>query len=125
MYERIMKRLQKKKIEIVVDATKDLLRNVLKYHPFLIKPNNHELGEMFGVTLTTDEEIITYAKKLQELGARNVLISMAKDGAILITEQEDVKRIGVPKGTVKSRLHKARSMMKDRMEAEGYEISER
>lgn len=111
MYERIMKRLQKKKIEIVVDATKDLLRNVLKYHPFLIKPNNHELGEMFGVTLTTDEEIITYAKKLQELGARNVLISMAKDGAILITEQEDVKRIGVPKGTVKNSVGAGDSMV--------------
>ena len=79
IYESIM---QTKGVRIVVDATKDLLLNVLKYHPFLIKPNNHELGEMFGVTLKTDEDIITYAKKLQEKGARNVLISMAGDSMV-------------------------------------------
>ena len=84
----------------MVDATKDLLLNVLKYHPFLIKPNNHELGEMFGVVLKTDEEIVEYAKKLQERGARNVLISMAGDGAILLTETKEVYKMGVPKGTV-------------------------
>ena len=77
VYEKIMERLQDRKIQIVVDATKDLLLNVLKYHPFLIKPNNHELGEMFGVELKNNEEIIEYGKKLQEKGARNVLISMA------------------------------------------------
>ena len=66
IYERIMARLDGKGIRIVVDAEKKLLLNVLKYHPFLIKPNNHELGDMFGVKLTTDEEIVTYAKKLQE-----------------------------------------------------------
>ena len=87
IYESIMERLQTKGVRIVVDATKDLLLNVLKYHPFLIKPNNHELGEMFGVILKTDEDIITYAKKLQEKGARNVLISMAGDGAILRMER--------------------------------------
>lgn len=100
IYEKIMERLKGKKIEVVVDATKDLLLNVLKYHPFLIKPNNHELGEMFGVQLNTEEEIVTYAKKLKDMGARNVLISMAKDGAILLTEEGDVYRIGVPKGQV-------------------------
>ena len=77
IYQRIMARLDGKGIRIVVDAEKKLLLNVLQYHPFLIKPNNHELGDMFGVKLTTDEEIITYAKKLQEKGAQNVLISMA------------------------------------------------
>ena len=70
IYERIMERLQNKGVRIAVDATKDLLMNVLKYRPFLIKPNNHELGEMFGVELHGDEEVIQYAKKLQELGAK-------------------------------------------------------
>ena len=85
MYERIMERLAGTGVRISVDATKDLLMNVLKYHPFLIKPNNHELGEMFGVTLESDDEIAEYARKLQEMGARNVLVSMAGDGAILVT----------------------------------------
>ena len=100
IYEQIMARLCDKGIRIVVDATKDLLLNVLKYHPFLIKPNNHELGEMFGVTLTSEEEIVFYAKELQKKGARNVLISMAGDGAILVTEEGSVHQMGVPKGTV-------------------------
>ena len=86
IYEQIMEKLMNRNIDIVVDATKDLLLNVLKFHPFLIKPNNHELGEMFGVVLKSDDEIVEYAKKLQVMGARNVLISMAGDGAILITE---------------------------------------
>ena len=90
IYERIMARLAGREIRIVVDATKDLLMNVLKYHPFLIKPNNHELGDMFGVQLETDEEIIEYAGKLKEMGARNVLISMAGDGAILLDEHGKV-----------------------------------
>lgn len=100
IYEQIMARLCDKGIRIVVDATKDLLLNVLKYHPFLIKPNNHELGEMFGVTLKSEEEIVFYAKELQKKGARNVLISMAGDGAILVTEEGSVHQMGVPKGTV-------------------------
>lgn len=78
IYEWILMCLKDKDVKVVVDATKDLLLNVLKYHPFLIKPNNHELGEMFQTTLTTEEEIIAHAKKLQERGARNVLVSMAK-----------------------------------------------
>ena len=77
MYRRIMARLEGKGVMIVVDATKDLLLNVLEYHPFLIKPNNHELGDIFGVELKTREEVVPYGKKLQEMGARNVLISMA------------------------------------------------
>ena len=109
--EQIMDRLKDKEIRIVVDATKDLLLNVLKYHPFLIKPNNHELGEMFGVVLKTDEEIVEYAKKLQERGARNVLISMAGDGAILLTETKEVYKMGVPKGTVVNSVGAGDSMV--------------
>lgn len=100
IYEKIMERLQNKEIDIIVDATNELLKNVLKYHPFLIKPNNHELGEMFGIELKSDEEIVKYARKLQELGARNVLVSMAGDGAILITETDEIYKIGVPTGKV-------------------------
>lgn len=111
IYERIMESLDGRGVRIVVDATKDLLINVLPYHPFLIKPNNHELGEMFGVTLHGPEEIIDYGKRLQKKGARNVLISMAGDGAILITEEEEVFRMGAPKGTVKNSVGAGDSMV--------------
>ncbi|MCR4756938.1 MAG: 1-phosphofructokinase [Butyrivibrio sp.] len=111
VYEKIIALVNDRKIEVVVDATKDLLKNVLKYHPFLIKPNNHELGEMFGTVLKTDEEIETHAKKLQELGARNVLISMAGDGAMLITETGEKYRVGVPKGKVKNSVGAGDSMV--------------
>lgn len=111
IYEKIMERLEGKDIKIIVDATKDLLLNVLKYKPFLIKPNNHELGEMFNVVLQNDEDIILYAKKLQEKGARNVLISMAGDGAILITENGEIFKTGVPKGQVKNSVGSGDSMV--------------
>ncbi len=111
IYEKILEKLQDRKIDTVVDATKDLLKNVLKYHPFLIKPNNHELGEMFGTVLKTDEELELHAKKLQEMGARNVLISMAGDGAMLITETGEKYRIGVPKGTVRNSVGAGDSMV--------------
>ena len=99
-YERIMERLDGRGIRIAVDATKDLLVKVLKYHPFLIKPNNHELGEIFGKVLKTDEEIIACARKLQELGGRNILVSMAGDGALLLDENGEAHRIGCPRGRV-------------------------
>ncbi|MEO2507390.1 1-phosphofructokinase [Clostridium paraputrificum] len=111
IYEKIMERLQKKEIKIIVDATKDLLVNVLKFKPFLIKPNNHELGEIFNVELRTDEEIIEYAKKLQDKGARNVLISMAGDGAIFISESGEIIKSGVPKGEVKNSVGAGDSMV--------------
>ena len=111
VYEKILERLSDRKIDCVVDATKDLLKNVLKYHPFLIKPNNHELGEMFDTVLKTDDEIETHAKKLQEMGARNVLISMAGDGAMLITETGEKHRVGVPKGTVRNSVGAGDSMV--------------
>ena len=85
LYEDIMKRVEHKNIKVVVDATKNLLLNVLKYKPFLIKPNNHELAEMFNVELNTTQDIIFYAEKLKEMGAQNVLIYMGKDGALLVS----------------------------------------
>lgn len=100
IYCDIMKRLSEKKLNIVVDATGDLLVNVLEYHPFLIKPNNHELGEIFGRELKTDEEITECAKELQKKGARNVLVSMAGDGAILVSEDGNVLKSLPPQGKV-------------------------
>lgn len=111
IYERMMKRLDGKGVRIAVDATQDLLLKVLKYHPFFIKPNNHELGEMFGVTLTSEEEIITYAKKLQEMGACNVLVSMAGDGAILVAETGEVFQRRPPKGVVVNSVGAGDSMV--------------
>lgn len=111
VYEDILSKLSGKGVRVVVDATKDLLKNVLKYQPFLIKPNNHELGEMFGKELKTEDEIIGYAKELQKLGARNVLVSMAKDGSILVTENGDVHKMGVAKGTVKNSVGAGDSMV--------------
>lgn len=96
---------------IAVDATKDLLINVLEHKPFLIKPNNHELGEIFGVTLKTRDDVVPYAKKLQEKGAKNVLISMAGEGAVLITEAGDVLMSEAPKGTVKNSVGAGDSMV--------------
>ena len=111
VYEKIMARLEGRGIEVVVDATKDLLLNVLKYHPFLIKPNNHELGEMFGVVLKNDEEIVKHAEMLQQKGARNVLVSMAGDGAILLTEDGRYFKSPAPKGKVKNSVGAGDSMV--------------
>lgn len=111
IYEKIMARLEGRGIRIIVDAEKKLLLNVLKYHPFLIKPNNHELGDMFSVKLTTDEEIITYAKKLQEKGAQNVLISMAGDGAILLTADGKHYKSPAPKGKLVNSVGAGDSMV--------------
>lgn len=111
IYERILEHLQGRGIHFVVDATKDLLLKVLKYHPFLIKPNNHELGEMFGVTLKTRDEIVIYAKKLQEMGAKNVLVSMAGDGAILLTEDGIIYKAKPPKGKVLNSVGAGDSMV--------------
>ncbi|SDZ80477.1 MULTISPECIES: 1-phosphofructokinase [unclassified Oribacterium] len=111
MYSDIMDYLKEKNLKIVVDATRDLLVNVLKYHPFLIKPNNHELGEIFGVTLSKKEEVIPYAKKIQEMGARNVLISMAGEGAVLVTETGEIYQSNPPKGKVKNSVGAGDSMV--------------
>ena len=111
IYEQIMQRLQGKNIKISVDATQDLLMNVLKYHPFLIKPNNHELEEIFHTTFHSDEEIIACAKKLQNMGAVNVLVSMAGDGAILVDEHGNVSKQAPPKGEVVNSVGAGDSMV--------------
>ncbi len=111
VYSDIMEYLEGRKVNIVVDATKDLLVNVLKYHPFLIKPNNHELEEIFGTQLKSNEEIIQYAKELQKIGARNVLVSMAGDGAILVAEDGNVYESEAPKGEVVNSVGAGDSMV--------------
>ena len=125
MYEKIMARLDGKGVMIVVDATRDLLVNVLKYHPFLVKPNNHELGEIFGVELKTRQDVIPYGKKLQEKGARNVLISMAGEGAVLVAEDGQVFEKPAPKGILVNGVGAGDSMvagfMAGWMEKQNYE----
>lgn len=111
MYMDIMEHLKEKNLRVVVDATKDLLVNVLKYKPFLIKPNNHELGEIFGVTIKEKEDVVRYAGKLREKGARNVLVSMAGDGAVLLAEDGTVYRAEAPKGTVVNSVGAGDSMV--------------
>ncbi|MCR5256005.1 MAG: 1-phosphofructokinase [Acetatifactor sp.] len=111
MYMDIMKYLEHKDLKIIVDATKDLLVNVLKYHPFLIKPNNHELGEIFGVEIKDKKDVITYAKKMQEMGALNVLVSMAGDGGVLVAEDGSVYESEAPKGKVVNSVGAGDSMV--------------
>ena len=111
IYERILARLSDRKIKAVVDATGKLLLNVLKYKPFLVKPNIAELGEMFGVKLTSDAETELYARRLKEMGALNVLVSMAGDGAMLIDEQGKMHRCGVCRGEVNNSVGAGDSMV--------------
>ncbi len=111
IYENILKHLSGKNIRAVVDATKDLLFHVLPYRPFLIKPNNHELGEMFGETLHEKEEIAFYAAKLKEMGAQNVLVSMAGDGALLLDENGETHSCGACQGSVKNSVGAGDSMV--------------
>lgn len=98
MYSDIMDRLSGKGIRIVVDATRDLLVNVLKYKPFLVKPNNHELGEIFGVELNTREDVVPYAKKMLEMGAENVIVSMAGQGAVFVSADGESYLREAPEG---------------------------
>lgn len=111
MYSDIMKRLSGKNLKIAVDATKDLLTNVLEYNPFLVKPNNHELGEIYGVELKTRDDVVPYARKMQKEGARNVLVSMAGEGAVLIAEDGKVYQSHAPKGKVKNSVGSGDSMV--------------
>ena len=111
IYKEIMERLQGRGIQIVVDAEKALLMEVLPLHPFLIKPNNHELEAMLGRTLSTKEDILSGAKELQASGARNVLVSMAGDGAVLLTEDGTVYSEGVCRGTVVNSVGAGDSMV--------------
>ena len=111
IYQKIMERLEGKGVRILVDATKDLLLNVLKHHPFLIKPNNHELGDIFGVTISERSEVIPYARKMQDEGAVNVLVSMAGKGAVLLAEDGSVYEAEAPKGTLKNGVGAGDSMV--------------
>ena len=127
VYRKIMELLEGKGVRIVVDATKDLLLNVLPYRPFLIKPNNHELGEIFGEELKTRPSVIPYARKLQELGAVNVLVSMAGEGAVLVSEDGSVYESPAPKGTLINGVGAGDSMvagfMAGYMEKQDYEYA--
>lgn len=111
IYRKIMAQLRDRGVLIVVDATQDLLLNVLEYHPFLIKPNNHELGEIFHVELKNREDVVPYAKKLQEMGAQNVLVSMAGEGAVLITKEGEVYEAPAPKGKLVNAVGAGDSMV--------------
>ncbi|MGF0018241.1 1-phosphofructokinase [Sporofaciens sp. SGI.106] len=126
-YQKIMERLKDKAVRIVVDATQDLLMNVLPYHPFLIKPNNHELGDIFEVQLNTREEVIPYGKKLQEMGAQNVLISMAGEGAVLVAADGRIFDAPAPKGVLVNGVGAGDSMvagfMAGWMEKKDYEYA--
>lgn len=110
-YEDIMKRLENRGIKIVVDATGELLLKVVKYQPFLIKPNKKELSEFFGVTLKSRADVITHARRLQQSGAQNVLVSMAGEGAILLDENDVIHEMKAPKGTVKNSVGAGDSMV--------------
>ncbi len=111
MYSDIMDYLSSKKLNIAVDATRDLLVNVLKYKPFVIKPNNHELEEIFGVKIQSQDHVVELAKKLQDMGARNVLVSMAGDGALLVTENGQVFSSKPPKGKLVNSVGAGDSMV--------------
>lgn len=111
IYSDILARLEGRGIVFVVDATKDLLLNVLKYKPFLIKPNHHELGELFGTKIENQEDVIPYAKRLQEQGAQNVLVSMGGKGAVLLDADGNVHMHPVPKGTLVNAVGSGDSMV--------------
>ncbi len=111
MYRDIMNRLQDKNLKIAVDATKDLLMNVLPYHPFVIKPNNHELGEIFGTRVADKKQAVMYAKRLQEQGARNVIVSMAGEGAVFVGEDGSEYESEAPSGQVVNSVGAGDSMV--------------
>lgn len=111
IYEQIMARLNDRGIRFVVDAGGELLTNVLKYEPFLIKPNHHELSEIFGVTISSKAEAALYAAKLREKGAKNVLVSMAGEGSVLVDEKSEVHTCGVCSGTVRNSVGAGDSMV--------------
>ena len=127
VYMDIMQRLQFNDIKIVVDATGELLINVLPYKPFLVKPNKDELAAIFDVEINTKDDVIKYGKILQEKGARNVLVSMSGDGAVLIAEDGNVYQSEAPKGEVKNEVGAGDSMvagfLAGYIETEDYEKS--
>lgn len=111
IYEQILRRLAGRGISAAVDATGALLLNVLPYHPFLIKPNRQELGELFSGEATDNAAVAEQARELQRRGARNVLVSMAGEGSLLLTEAGDIHRMEVPPGEVKNSVGAGDSMV--------------
>ena len=111
MYSRILERLKKKPVTFIVDASGELLLNVLKYRPFLVKPNHHELGDLFHVQIKTREEAVPYGRELQKMGARNVLISMAGEGAVLAAEDGTIYDTPAPAGTLVNAVGAGDSMV--------------
>ena len=111
LYSDIMSRLQSKGVRFVVDATRDLLKKSLEYKPFMVKPNNHELGEIFGVELKTKDDVVPYAKKFQEMGAQTVLVSMASQGALLVAADGKVYRGDAPEGKLVNSVGAGDSMV--------------
>lgn len=111
VYQNILARVEGRGVLTVVDAARDVLRGALPYHPFLIKPNSSELGELFGKDALTEEEALSCAGSLQEQGARNVLVSMGPDGSMLLDETGVRRRLGVPRGTVRHTVGAGDSMV--------------
>lgn len=111
IYRTILKRLDGRGVVTVVDATRELLVNVLEYHPFLVKPNNHELGEIFGVELATRAAAIPYAEKLKNMGAENVLVSMAGEGAVLAAGDGKLYEAPAPAGKLVNAVGAGDSMV--------------
>ena len=111
VYERILERLKDRNVRIVVDATKKLLVNALKYRPFLIKPNRQEISELFGVKVEDEETTLFYARRLQEMGAKNVLVSLGGDGAMLLDETGRVHKAAAAKGRVLNTVGSGDSMV--------------
>ena len=110
-FKAIAKRVSESGATLVVDSNKELVLDTLEYKPFVVKPNEFELGEMFGVTLNGIEEILQYAEKLQERGAKNVLVSRGADGALLLTEDKEVFEVNVAKGKIVSTVAAGDSML--------------
>jgi len=111
IYEKILKKLDGRGIDFIIDATGDLLVNVLKYRPLMVKPNHHELGDIFGVEIKNIDDIVKYSKKLQEMGARNVLVSRGKDGAALVDENGELHTMGNVPGKIVSSVGCGDSMV--------------
>ena len=111
IYVKMIELVKAKGTRVVVDATGPLLRNTIKYGPLLVKPNHHELGELYGVELKKKEEVVPYAKRLREEGARNVLVSMAGDGAVLVAEDGSVWFGEAPQGEVINTVGSGDSML--------------
>lgn len=111
IYEKILAGLSGRDVRCAVDASGKLLLNVLRYRPFLIKPNNFELGELFGAEIASDDDAVHYAEKLRAMGARNVLVSMAEKGALLLDENGGTHRCGACKGELKNSVGAGDSML--------------